>query len=81
MVNFHEEDSNQTFRSLSHKLKEHPTWVKETNILNEKDVEGFIYSWLKMSNYDKEKLLYMTVFYNFYDYFHNIIAKIEANLI
>ena len=67
---------------MTEQLKKHGFLENQsTNILNEKDVEGFIYSWLKMSNYDKEKLLYMTDFYNFYDYFHNIIAKIEANLI
>ena len=84
MVNFHKSDSKkktQTLRSLTHKLEQHPIWIKESKILSEKDVEGFIYSWLKMSDYNKEKRLNMINFYNFHDYFHNIIAKIEANLI
>ena len=84
MGNFYKTDSkkkSQTLRSLSHKLKQHPIWMKESKILSENDVEGFICSWLKMSDYNKEKKLNMINFYNFHDYFHNIIAKIEANLI
>ena len=50
MVNFHKSDSKkktQTLRSLTHKLEQHPIWIKESKILSEKDVEGFISSWLK----------------------------------
>ena len=84
MGNFHEADpkkKNQTLRSLIHKLDESSSWKKETVLLSKSDIEGLLYSWLKMSDYEKEKRLYMDIFYNFYDYLHNMIAKIEANII
>jgi hypothetical protein len=86
MVNFSESNSNkkpnaQTYRSLTKKLKYNTIWVNETHNLNEIDLKGIIYSWLEMSKYEKEKRLYITDFYNYHDYFHNMIAKIEKNII
>jgi hypothetical protein len=84
MVNFHEADSKkkpQTLRSLAHKLEQHPIWIDATKGFYEEDIEGCIYSWLSMSEDNKNERLTMTECYNFNEYFHNIIAKIEANMI
>jgi hypothetical protein len=79
--NFTSEKNTQTPRSLAHKLGQHPIWRDATKGFYEEDIEGCIYSWLSMSEDNKKERLNISEFYNFYEYFHNIIAKIEANMI
>ena len=82
MVNCHKNNfkNTQTHRSLAFKLEKSPIWNKVTEDFKKDEINHCILSWLKKSEEEKIALLHMQVT-SHYQLFHNIISKIEANLL